>query len=71
MLANAVPMVFLAVTDFARARAFYEGVVGLEYVSRDDFALVMRSGPVMIRFVVPPEISIGLLYGPRLASRGH
>jgi catechol 2,3-dioxygenase-like lactoylglutathione lyase family enzyme len=55
MIASAVPMGFLAVGDFARARAFYEGVLGLEFVSQDEFALVLRSGPIFIRFAVPPE----------------
>jgi catechol 2,3-dioxygenase-like lactoylglutathione lyase family enzyme len=58
MLANASPMGFLAVSDFARARAFYEGVLGLAFVSQDDFALVMRSGPLLIRFTTPPELVI-------------
>jgi catechol 2,3-dioxygenase-like lactoylglutathione lyase family enzyme len=58
MLASAAPMGFLAVSDFARARAFYEGVLGLQFVSQDDFALVMRSGPVLIRFAVPPEVVV-------------
>ncbi|HLZ65344.1 MAG TPA: VOC family protein [Aliidongia sp.] len=55
MLASAVPMGFLAVSDFARARAFYEGVLGLAFVSQDDFALVLRSGPIFVRLAVPPE----------------
>ena len=46
MLADAAPMGFLAVSDFARARAFYEGVLGLAFVAQDEFALVLRSGPV-------------------------
>ncbi len=40
---------FARVTDYAKARAFYEGVLGLQFVSQDDFALVMRSGSNMIR----------------------
>lgn len=48
-------MGFLAVSDFARARAFYEGVLGLEFVSQGDFALMLRSGPIFVRFAVPPE----------------
>jgi catechol 2,3-dioxygenase-like lactoylglutathione lyase family enzyme len=48
-------MGFLAVSNFARAKAFYEGVLGLEFVSQDDFALVLRSGPILVRFAVPSE----------------
>jgi catechol 2,3-dioxygenase-like lactoylglutathione lyase family enzyme len=55
MLANAAPMGFIAVRDYARARAFYEGVLGLEFVSQDPYALVLKSGPIFIRVVTPPE----------------
>jgi len=40
MLADFRLMAFLATTDAARARAFYEGVLGLRFVSEDDFAVV-------------------------------
>ena len=40
MLADFNLMAFLATTDGARARAFYEGVLGLRFVSEDDFAVV-------------------------------
>jgi len=46
-------MGFIAVSDFASARLFYEGTLALQFVSQDDFALVMRSGPIVIRLVVP------------------
>jgi catechol 2,3-dioxygenase-like lactoylglutathione lyase family enzyme len=55
MLACAIPMGFLAVGDFVRARAFYEGVLGLEFVSQDDVTLVLRSGPIFVRLAVPPD----------------
>ena len=40
---------FLPTTDYKRARSFYEGLLGLEYVSEDQFALVLRSDGNMIR----------------------
>ena len=40
MLADFKPMAFLATTDAARSRAFYEGVLDLRFVSEDDFAVV-------------------------------
>jgi catechol 2,3-dioxygenase-like lactoylglutathione lyase family enzyme len=40
---------FLPTTDYKRARSFYEGILGLEYVSEDQFALVLRAGENMIR----------------------
>jgi catechol 2,3-dioxygenase-like lactoylglutathione lyase family enzyme len=47
------PMGFIAVTDFELAKAFYVGVLGLDYISQDGFALVLRSGPLSIRLTVP------------------
>jgi len=49
---------FIAVSDFGTARLFYEGTLGLEFVSQDAFALVMRSGPIVIRLAVPPTLLI-------------
>ena len=40
---------FLLTTDYDKARAFYEDKLGLEFVSLDQFALVLRSGEQMIR----------------------
>ncbi len=40
---------FLTTTDYEKARAFYEGKLGFEFVSLDQFALAMRSGDNMIR----------------------
>jgi len=40
---------FLTTTDYEKARAFYEGKLGFEFVSLDQFALAMRSGYNMIR----------------------
>jgi catechol 2,3-dioxygenase-like lactoylglutathione lyase family enzyme len=40
---------FLITTDYDKARAFYEGKLGLEFVSLDNFALALRTGENMIR----------------------
>ena len=40
---------FLITTDYDKARAFYEGKLGFEFVSLDQFALVMKAGGHMIR----------------------
>ena len=40
---------FLTTTDYEQARAFYEGKLGFEFVSLDQFALAMRAGGNMIR----------------------
>jgi len=40
---------FLSTTDYEKARAFYEGKLGFEFVSLDQFALAFRVGANMIR----------------------
>jgi catechol 2,3-dioxygenase-like lactoylglutathione lyase family enzyme len=40
---------FLTTTDYERARAFYEGTLGFEFVSLDQFALAIRAGKNIIR----------------------
>lgn len=40
---------FLITTDYEKAKAFYEKKLGFEYVSQDQFALVMRVGGHDIR----------------------
>ena len=49
MLASAKMVGFVLTRDFAAARAFYEGKLGFEFVSLDQFALVMRAGAHQIR----------------------
>jgi catechol 2,3-dioxygenase-like lactoylglutathione lyase family enzyme len=49
MLNTAKLAAFLPTTDFDRARAFFEGVMGLRYVTNDGHALVMDSNGTMIR----------------------
>jgi len=40
---------FLTTTDYEKARAFYEGKLGFEFVSQDQFALAVRAGVNTIR----------------------
>src|ERR1700687_424052 len=40
MMANSTLIAFSATTDGERARAFYEGVLELEFISEDEFAIV-------------------------------
>lgn len=42
-------MGFLATKDAARARSFFEGKLGLGFVSQDQFALVLESNGTTIR----------------------
>jgi catechol 2,3-dioxygenase-like lactoylglutathione lyase family enzyme len=46
---------FIATTDWARARSFYEGKLGFAFVSQDDFALVMSVGGHHIRIAKVPH----------------
>jgi len=54
------PVGFIAVTNFETAKAFYVGVLGLEFVTHDGFSLVLKSGALSIRltamkdYVAPP-----------------
>jgi catechol 2,3-dioxygenase-like lactoylglutathione lyase family enzyme len=56
VLAQAFPIGFIPIRDFATAERFYAGLLGLPVVSRDPFALVLRAaGGVMIRCTPVPE----------------
>jgi catechol 2,3-dioxygenase-like lactoylglutathione lyase family enzyme len=49
MLGSTNIMAFVPTRDFAKARAFYEGVLGLAFVKDDGFALVFDANGIMIR----------------------
>ena len=49
MLSTTPIIGFVPTLDAARSRAFYEGILGIPFVSDDGFALVFRSGSNMIR----------------------
>jgi len=49
MLSQYKLVAFAFSTDYARSRAFYVDKLGLEYISEDGFALVLRSGENTIR----------------------
>ena len=51
MLSQAKLIGFVVTTDYDRARAFYEHKLGFEFVSLDQYALVMRTAENMIRIV--------------------
>ena len=50
-------MAFLATTDAARARAFYEGVLGLKFISEDDFAVVYDIKGIELRLQKVRELT--------------
>src|SRR5437660_11086451 len=49
MLAASKVIGFVPTKDSAKARDFYEGKLGFQFVSDDPFALVMKAGETMIR----------------------
>jgi len=51
MLGKTDIVAFIPTKDGAKARAFYEEVLGLRFVSDDGFALVLDANGVMIRVV--------------------
>ncbi len=54
MLGSAPVITFLATTDTARSRTFYETTIGLTFIAEDPFAMVFRAAGVMLR-IVPLE----------------
>lgn len=55
MLESAKIIGFVPTNDAAKARAFYEGVLGLRFVSDDKFALVFDANGNMIRVARAPK----------------
>jgi catechol 2,3-dioxygenase-like lactoylglutathione lyase family enzyme len=49
MLGSIDIVAFVPTTDFEKARAFYEGVLGLRFVKDDGFALVLDANGIMVR----------------------
>ena len=54
-LAGADLVAFVATTDTARARAFYEGVLGLTVIDDDGFACVVDACGTTVRITAVPE----------------
>jgi len=57
MLASGKVVGFVPTKDSVRARSFYEGKLGFQFVSDDMFALVMRAGETMIRIAKTSDFS--------------
>jgi catechol 2,3-dioxygenase-like lactoylglutathione lyase family enzyme len=49
MIANNPIIAFIPTKDAARARVFYEELLGLQFVSDDSFAVVMDANGTMVR----------------------
>jgi catechol 2,3-dioxygenase-like lactoylglutathione lyase family enzyme len=57
MLASAKIVGFLVTKDYDQARAFFESKLGFQFVSVDQYALVMRAGGTSIRISRNPNFS--------------
>src|SRR5437879_4540434 len=57
MLASGKMVGFIPTKDYDKARTFYEGKLGFEFVSLDKFALVMSVGGHMIRIAKIPNFT--------------
>jgi len=57
MLASGKMIGFIPTKDYDKARAFYEGKLGFQFVSLDQYALVMRVGGHMVRIVKLPNFT--------------
>ena len=68
MLASSKIIGFVPTKDAPKARAFYEGKLGFQFVSDDPFALVMRAGETMIRIAKAQDFTPAPLHRPGLGS---
>jgi catechol 2,3-dioxygenase-like lactoylglutathione lyase family enzyme len=57
MLASCDMVGFVLTKDYDKSRAFYEGKLGFEFVSLDQFALVMKAGKSKIRISKVPTFT--------------
>jgi catechol 2,3-dioxygenase-like lactoylglutathione lyase family enzyme len=55
MLGSIDIVAFVPIKDAEKARAFYEGVLGLRFVKDDGFALVLDANGIMVRVAKVPE----------------
>ena len=57
MLSSSNLIGFLLTKDYNKARAFFEAKLGFQFVSLDQFALVMQAGAHMIRISKVPDFT--------------
>ena len=58
MLGTSELVAFVPTRDPQRARRFYGETLGLEFVSEDPFAVVMRSNGVMVRIANVASVAV-------------
>ena len=57
MLGSTNIVAFVPIKDSGKARAFYEGVLGLRFVKDDGFALVLEANGIMVRAAKMKEVT--------------
>jgi len=58
MLGSTNIIAFVPTTDAVKARAFYEGLLGLRFIKDDGFAMVLDANGIMVRVAnVPPPFT--------------
>ncbi len=57
MLKDCAVVAFVGVADLVRARAFYEGLLGLDIVSADDFAIEAKASGTTLRITKVPAVT--------------
>jgi len=57
MLGSTNIVAFVPITDGEKARAFYEGVLGLRFISDDGFATVFEANGIRIRAAKMKEVT--------------
>lgn len=57
MLGSTDIVAFVAISDADKARAFYEGVLGLKFVKDDGFALVFQANGITVRAAKMNEVT--------------
>ena len=57
MLDSSDIIAFAAAADLQRARAFYQGVLGLRLVEQNEFACVFDANGTMLRVTAVPEVA--------------
>ena len=56
MLSSGDLIAFVATSDLARARAFYEGTLGLQVLEEDPYAIAVDANGTMLRVTAVPEL---------------
>ena len=56
MLGTENIVAFVPISDAAKARAFYEGILGLRFIQDDGFAMVLEANGIMVRAVKLKEV---------------